>query len=211
MALFARRIGTPLGGMVLAVDEAGALVALEFCGARSAREVVAAVSERGEPVEWSEERGGDVVAQLEEYFRGERRAFELAMAPRGTAFQQRVWRELSRIPYGTTISYGELARRVGKASATAARAVGQANATNAIAVVIPCHRVIGADGTLTGYAAGLSFKAKLLALEGALAPDALLRPGPPRVRESARPAGRRPSGRASSRGADEQAELFTQS
>ena len=80
-----------------------------------------------------------------------------------------------------TLTYGELARRVGKRSATASRAVGQANASNPIAVVVPCHRVIGHDGRLTGYAAGLSFKAKLLTLEGALAPDDLIAPRSPRA------------------------------
>ncbi len=187
MALLARRIGTPLGEMVLAVDATGALVALEFCSSRSAHEAIDAIAARDEGVQWSEEAGADVVAQLDEYFVGARRAFELTLAPRGTAFQERVWQELQRIPYGSTISYGELAERIGESGWKASRAVGQANATNPIAIVVPCHRVIGADGTLTGYAAGLSFKAKLLALEGALAPDALVRPSPrvARVRERA--------------------------
>jgi len=204
MALLARRIGTPLGDMVLAVDEAGALVALEFCTGRSAHDAVDAIAARDEDVQWVEEAGADVVAQLDEYFSGERRAFELALAPRGTAFQQRVWAELQRIPYGTTISYRELAERIGESGWKASRAVGQANATNPIAVVVPCHRVIGADGTLTGYAAGLSFKAKLLALEGALAPDALMRPGAPRVREPGRAA------RKAAHDPAEQSELFPQ-
>ncbi len=179
MPLYARRIGTPLGEMVLAVDEADALVGLEFRGNRKPAELVGALARADETVEWCEDRGGTVVAQLDEYFRGERREFQLALAPRGSEFQRRVWQELTRIPYGTTISYGELARRVGKKSATASRAVGQANATNPIAVVVPCHRVIGRDGKLTGYAAGLSFKAKLLTLEGALAPDDLIAPREP--------------------------------
>ncbi len=210
MALHARRIGTPLGEMVLAVDDEGALVALEFCAHEKPAELIAAVARPDETVEWSEERGADVVAQLDEYFRGERRGFELPLAPRGSEFQQRVWRELTRIPYGTTISYGELARRVGKKSATASRAVGQANATNPIAIVVPCHRVIGHDGKLTGYAAGLSFKAKLLTLEGALAPDDLIAPQAPRYASAAG------HGRAAVRerrvrtGAADQADLFSQ-
>ncbi len=214
MALHARRIGTPLGEMVLAVDDAGALVALEFCARAKPAELIAAVAGPDETVEWNDERGGDVVAQLDEYFRGERQAFELPLAPRGSDFQQRVWRELTRIPYGTTISYGELARRVGKKSATASRAVGQANATNPIAIVVPCHRVIGHDGKLTGYAAGLSFKAKLLTLEGALAPDDLITPRAPHAHPRAPGHGRvlvreRRVGAGTSPRAD-QADLFAQ-
>jgi methylated-DNA-[protein]-cysteine S-methyltransferase len=209
MALFARRIGTPLGEMVLALDESDALVALEFCNTRSAADAVASVAERAETVAWDDARGGAVVGQLDEYFRGERRDFDLPLAPRGSEFQRRVWDELRRIPFGRTISYGELAERVGKRSATAARAVGQANATNPIAIIVPCHRVIGADGTLTGYAAGLSYKAKLLALEGALVPDALAYPHAPRVRESARTsAARRPGAGARAASGAGQAELF---
>lgn len=208
MTLYARRIGTPLGEMALAVDESDALVALEFCSTRTAAEMLEAVAQPDEALVWSDERGTAVVAQLDEYFRGERRDFELALAPRGTDFQRSVWQELRRIPFGQTISYGELAERVGKRSATASRAVGQANATNPIAIVVPCHRVIGADGTLTGYAAGLSFKAKLLALEGALAPDVLSHPHghPLRVRETARERSAREAA-----GATGKAELFADS
>jgi methylated-DNA-[protein]-cysteine S-methyltransferase len=105
-----------------------------------------------------------VVAQLTEYFAGARRSFELDLQARGTPFQQRVWKALRAIPYGRTISYGELAQRIGNPRAV--RAVGRANGANPIAVIIPCHRVIGANGTLTGYGGGLDRKAKLLALEG---------------------------------------------
>jgi methylated-DNA-[protein]-cysteine S-methyltransferase len=101
--------------------------------------------------------------QLLEYFDGARRDFDLPLAAAGTAFQRRVWEELRRIPYGETISYGELARRIGKP--TASRAVGAANGRNPIAIVVPCHRVIGADGTLIGYGGGLPVKEALLALE----------------------------------------------
>ncbi len=208
MALYARRIGTPLGGMVVAVDEEGAVVALEFRSGAAAEEALRRLTLPDEPVAWSDDHGDDVAAQLAEYFAGERRAFDLRLAPRGTAFQQRVWQELARIPFGTTISYGELARRLGMSSARASRAVGQANATNPIAIIIPCHRVIGADGTLTGYAAGLSFKAKLLTLEGALAPDAVLAAAvherPVKTGAYAR------SRRRVARAAAEQADLFPQ-
>ena len=105
----------------------------------------------------------DVVSQLTEYFAGERQRFELPLAPEGTPFQQRVWRELQAIPYGVTISYGQLAARIGQP--TASRAVGLANGSNPLAIVIPCHRVIGANGTLTGYGGGLPIKERLLALE----------------------------------------------
>ena len=101
--------------------------------------------------------------QLREYFDGFRRDFDLPLATDGTNFQCRVWEELRRIPYGETISYGELARRIGKP--TAPRAVGAANGSNPLAIVVPCHRVIGADGTLTGYGGGLPVKEALLALE----------------------------------------------
>ena len=105
----------------------------------------------------------DVVSQLTEYFAGQRQRFELPLAPEGTPFQQRVWRELQDIPYGVTISYGQLAARIGQP--TASRAVGLANGSNPLAIVIPCHRVIGANGTLTGYGGGLPIKERLLALE----------------------------------------------
>ena len=101
--------------------------------------------------------------QLAEYFDGTRRDFDLPLSADGTAFQRRVWNELCRIPYGETISYGELARRIGKP--TASRAVGTANGRNPLAIVVPCHRVIGADGTLTGYGGGLLAKKALLVLE----------------------------------------------
>ena len=101
--------------------------------------------------------------ELEEYFAGERREFSVALAPVGTPFQQQVWQALRAIPYGETISYGELARRIGNPRAV--RAVGLANGRNPISVIVPCHRVIGADGTLTGYGGGLERKRFLLALE----------------------------------------------
>ena len=101
--------------------------------------------------------------QLREYFDGGRRAFDLPLAPRGTPFQQTVWRALTRIPYGRTLAYGELARRIGRPGA--ARAVGMANHRNPLSIIVPCHRVIGADGDLTGYGGGLDRKRWLLALE----------------------------------------------
>ncbi|HLK88269.1 MAG TPA: methylated-DNA--[protein]-cysteine S-methyltransferase [Polyangia bacterium] len=105
--------------------------------------------------------------QLEAYFAGRRDRFELALAPRGTAFQQAVWRALQKIPFGETATYGDIARAIGKPAAV--RAIGGANHRNPIAIVIPCHRVIGADGTMTGYGGGLDRKRTLLALEAGAA------------------------------------------
>ena len=106
---------------------------------------------------------GRTIAQLQAYFDGRLTEFDLPLAPEGTAFQTRVWRELRNIPYGHTISYAELARRIGRPSAS--RAVGHCNARNPISIIVPCHRVIGADRSLTGYAGGLERKRTLLAHE----------------------------------------------
>lgn len=106
---------------------------------------------------------------MREYFTGKRREFSLPLAPEGTPFQQRVWRELVKIPYGMTISYGELARRLRQP--TAFRAVGAANGKNPLPIVIPCHRVVGAAGELTGFGGGLHLKAGLLSLETGRSPS----------------------------------------
>ncbi len=106
--------------------------------------------------------------QLRAYFGGELTEFSLKLAPRGTPFQQRVWAALCAIPYGTTTSYGRLAGGLGNARAT--RAVGSANGRNPISIIIPCHRLIGADGSLTGYGGGMERKQWLLALEGRALP-----------------------------------------
>jgi methylated-DNA-[protein]-cysteine S-methyltransferase len=105
----------------------------------------------------------EVAHQIEEFFAGKRQAFDLPLAPKGTEFQKRVWAELLKIPFGETISYGELARRIGNPAAS--RAVGRANATNPISLIVPCHRVIGTNGKLTGYGGGLELKDKLIAWE----------------------------------------------
>lgn len=110
------------------------------------------------------------VRQLDAYFAGELREFDLPLAPRGTDFQRRVWRELPRIPHGATVTYAELARSVGRP--TAWRAVGAANGRNPLPIVLPCHRVVGSDGRLTGYAGGLDAKRFLLDLERDGAPGA---------------------------------------
>ncbi|HEY2395434.1 MAG TPA: methylated-DNA--[protein]-cysteine S-methyltransferase [Rudaea sp.] len=110
-------------------------------------------------------------AQLAAYFAGELTEFDLPLAPRGSEFQLGVWQQLQRIPYGVTISYGELARRVGDPSA--ARAVGAANGRNPLPIVVPCHRVIGADGSLTGFGGGIATKKFLLDHEQKYAPFTL--------------------------------------
>jgi methylated-DNA-[protein]-cysteine S-methyltransferase len=106
---------------------------------------------------------GEAMRQLKEYFAGRRSEFDLPLAPEGTEFQRNVWKRLQEIPYGETISYGELAKRIGNPNAS--RAVGAANGSNPIPIVIPCHRVIGANGKLTGFGGGLPTKEALLSLE----------------------------------------------
>lgn len=106
------------------------------------------------------------IGQLEEYFKGERKSFEIPMKPIGTEFQLKTWKQLAKIPYGKTISYKQQAERMG--SAKSVRAVGTANGRNPISIIVPCHRVIGTNGTLTGYAGGLTIKEQLLKIEGAL-------------------------------------------
>lgn len=149
---------TPLGALLLWGRE-GALEGVNFQAGTQAREPAADWVADARPLE-------PAMAQLAEYFAGRRRAFALSVEPQGTPFQRQVWQTLRKIPYGVTISYGELARRVGKPSA--ARAVGAANGQNPIPIIIPCHRVIGANGKLTGFAGGLHLKEGLLALEQAL-------------------------------------------
>ncbi|GAA4586732.1 methylated-DNA--[protein]-cysteine S-methyltransferase [Planotetraspora phitsanulokensis] len=148
-------IASPVGDL-LTVAEDGALCGLYFEGHL-----------RGPgPEEWGTRGDADfteVRRQLGEYFAGERTRFELPLAPQGNEFQQRVWHLLTEIPFGETRTYGDLARRLGDASL--AQAVGSANARNPISVIVPCHRVVGADGALTGYAGGLERKRFLLDLE----------------------------------------------
>lgn len=151
---------SPVGRLLIASDEEG----LRFVLFGEGRRPVA--PQPG----WREDAGrlAEPVRQLREYFAGERRGFDMPLAPEGTPFQLRVWRELLRIPYGARMSYGELAQRIG--SPEASRAVGLANGANPIAIVIPCHRVVGSNGHLTGYGGGLPRKEWLLALEGRTAP-----------------------------------------
>ncbi len=105
----------------------------------------------------------EVISQLEEYFKGRRTRFTVKLSPEGTTFQQGVWKALRHIPYGKTVSYGEIAKRIGNSNAS--RAVGSANGQNPISIIVPCHRVIGANGKLVGYGGGLPIKQTLLELE----------------------------------------------
>jgi methylated-DNA-[protein]-cysteine S-methyltransferase len=161
---------SPLGRLLVAATDDG-LVRLAYLDGMSGsedavlQELAARVSPR---VLASPRRLDQPRRELDEYFAGTRREFELELEPRGNDFELRVWRALLEIPYGETASYGEIARRVG--SPDAARAVGVANARNPIAVIVPCHRVIGADGTLTGYGGGLERKRLLLDLESGVLP-----------------------------------------
>lgn len=146
---FERVIETPVGKLTLCADETG-LCALKF-GAQSVRADASPLLDQAQ-------------RELEEYFAGRRSVFSVPLSMHGTAFQEKVWRALTKIPYGETISYGELARRVGNEKAC--RAVGMANHVNRLPIFIPCHRVVGANGKLTGYAGGLEIKRILLETEG---------------------------------------------
>ncbi len=156
-------MASPLGPITLAADRRGTLVYLGF-GERDPRHrLLETLDPEAADLALDPAALAPARRQLEAYFQGRLRVFDLPLAPRGTPFQLRVWAELQRIPYGATISYGELARRLGDPKLT--RAVGAANGANPISIIIPCHRVIGADGSLTGYGGGLEVKRGLLALE----------------------------------------------
>lgn len=156
-SLYARRVPSPIGELFV-VSDGTAITEIHF------------ESHHGDaPPNCAEVGVGAVelldraAEQLAEYFAGERREFDLPVAPRGTEFQRRAWAQLLEIPYGETLTYGEQARRID--APTASRAVGAANGANPIPIVIPCHRVVGANGSLTGYAGGVDVKRALLDLE----------------------------------------------
>ena len=154
------RFTSPLGPLLAtAVD--GALTSLNFIDAKYTPPIGG---------DWIEDPVsptlGNCARQLGEFFEGERGAFELPLAPVGTPFQKRVWQEIARVPFGETITYAQLAQRAGFAGS--ARAAGSATGRKPIAIVIPCHRIVGSNGNLTGYAGGLERKTKLLEIEGVL-------------------------------------------
>jgi methylated-DNA-[protein]-cysteine S-methyltransferase len=147
---------TPLGRMLLVANGKG-LCGLHFVGQKYFPKI--------DP---SWKRGGGPVAharrELEGYFSGKRKAFTVPLAPEGTPFQRAIWKEIAKVPFGETLTYAELARRAGYPGC--ARAAGAATGRNPIGVIVPCHRIVGTDGSLTGYAGGLPKKKALLALEG---------------------------------------------
>ncbi len=146
---------SPIGKMLL-VGKNGVLEELHFPRETEQLQI---------PLHWKEDLQAFEIPlrQLRQYFSGERQEFDLPIRPQGTPFQERVWEELIKIPYGKTASYGEIAQRINKPKAC--RAVGMANRKNPIPIIIPCHRVIGKDGSLTGFGGGLSVKQQLLDLE----------------------------------------------
>ncbi|SHI19220.1 methylated-DNA--[protein]-cysteine S-methyltransferase [Ferrimonas marina] len=148
-------IPSPLGPILVAADDAG-LRYLSFQA--GAQPLTPQPQWQQDPARFTEVR-----AQLAAYFAGELSQFDLPLAPQGTEFQRQVWQALTEIPFGHTASYGDIAKAIGRPKAV--RALGAANGRNPIALVIPCHRVIGADGSLTGYAGGLAIKQQLLTLE----------------------------------------------
>ncbi|MEU1474051.1 methylated-DNA--[protein]-cysteine S-methyltransferase [Streptomyces sp. NPDC001668] len=160
MAIRWTRLDSPVGELLLTADETGALTSLSVPGQKNGRTV-----QEGwlpDPAPFREAR-----EQLAAYFAGELKEFQLELHPEGTEFRTRVWDALDDVPYGATTTYGEIAARVG-ASRAAVRAVGGAIGANPLLILRPCHRVIGANGLLTGYAGGLERKTALLTLEGAL-------------------------------------------
>ena len=154
-------LDTPVGPLFVGASAEGVHL-IKFVDQRESEAVLIAELEAaaGEPATRGGEASDAAVRQLEEYFAGTRAEFDLLLAPRGTPFQLRVWEALRSIPPGETTSYGAIAELIGKP--TASRAVGAANGKNPISIVVPCHRVIGANGTLTGYGGGLPRKAWLL-------------------------------------------------
>lgn len=163
MIIYQRYVDSPVGPLRLAASDAGVRL-IEF---PKPNHPIAATGDWRDGTHPLIDRACE---QLDAYFAGKRKTFDLPLDPHGTDFQRVVWNELSRIPYGETISYAQLSMRIGKASAM--RAVGAANGRNPLPIVVPCHRVIGADGSLTGFGGGLPTKQFLLALEGAIPPRA---------------------------------------
>lgn len=161
MKLF-RALSTPVGPLVLTAEE-GALTALRF-GAASAADIAAAsLCGASRSAEADIRLLAEAERQLRGYFAGRLRRFDLPLRPSGTPFQQAVWEALRTIPWGEVRTYGAIAAQIGRPRAC--RAVGMANHCNPIAIIVPCHRVVGNDGSLTGYAGGLDIKRRLLALE----------------------------------------------
>jgi O-6-methylguanine DNA methyltransferase len=163
MVYYACHVASPIGRVAVVVNRAGAVRRLLFLGENSPDNLAKAF---GGELSWDEKSCEPALTQLDEYFQGTRKSFDLTLDLQGTEFQVSVWHELQRVRYGTTITYRQLAERVGRPSAT--RAVGLANGRNPVPIIVPCHRVIGSDGSLTGFGGGLEIKRALLVHEGAL-------------------------------------------
>ncbi len=160
MKAYVDEIASPAGPLAFAVDEGGALLWLQFTEGDYGRTVEEELAQEGFEVLRDPSKTAPAREELSQYSAGERRTFGLPLALRGSEWQKAVWEALMRIPFGETRSYGEIAAMVGRPGA--ARAVGRANSTNRLALVVPCHRVIGANGTLTGFAGGIHLKTRLL-------------------------------------------------
>lgn len=151
------------GPFTFAVDEAGALAWVQFLDGNYVRNAAEVLASQGYRLEADSARTAEARQQFTQYCRGERTDFSMPVALRGTAWQVAVWQAVIAIPFGETRTYGEIAASLGRPHA--ARAMGRANATNPLPIVVPCHRVVGASGALTGYAGGLHIKKRLLAHE----------------------------------------------
>lgn len=160
MKVYVDQVESPAGPLAFAVDEDGALMRLHFMHSDHGPVMEDELQDEGYTVEADGSRTAKVREELSEYTSGERTTFDAPLALAGSEWQKSVWRELTRIPFGETLSYGEIADSLGRPGA--ARAVGRANATNVLPVVVPCHRVIAADGTLGGFNGGLHLKTRLL-------------------------------------------------
>jgi O-6-methylguanine DNA methyltransferase len=163
MKAYLETIETPIGGIIFATDEKGALLSLKFLDGDYPATLEQELIEEGYELTENTTYTARARQELTEYFAGTRQQFELEVVMRGSDFQKAVWQKLRQIPYGETRTYGQLAKLLGDPKTV--RAVGRANATNRIPLVIPCHRVIGADGSLTGFAGGIQIKQKLLSFE----------------------------------------------
>lgn len=160
MAEYWDRIESPFCDLTVVVDQNGVVLEIHFANDQAPSAPAETVHDPS--------RCAHAISQLQEYLSGNRQTFDLMVDPRGTDFQRRVWAMVGQIPYGTTSTYGAVASRLGDPKTV--RAVGGANGANPIPIVIPCHRVVGADGSLVGYGGGLPLKTALLGLEGARLP-----------------------------------------
>lgn len=162
--LFGRLWRAPIGELFMVTDASGRLKVLIMNNPKRLEAIEKRYAKSQLSWEMDADSASHVVAQLTQYFAGERKVFDLEVAPEGTVFQRDIWQRLLQIPFGEVKSYGQLAREIGNPNAS--RGVGSANGANPICIVVPCHRIVGSNGTLTGFAYGVNIKADLLRLEG---------------------------------------------